>query len=289
MLVKYFAGLNMLARVYEQLYTTQGGRALAAAAAGAAIELPALPEGEREQAEWVAQAVQGTIGALSGEQVAKVLEQLPAFVEAMGGPDRVIEHVRGEVPNFDFNASAFAPLQALLTPDLIRGLVGGLQSQVRGQVVPSKTGEAVPLETLVGDTSEVLAQLVEGKADATKAAELGQKIVSTIDWETMLSDLPPGVLETGRNMLATLGSVSKQTVEEAAEGGEGDSTVDTTQMVQTVQNIMSMVMTPDSPYAGILSSLMSSAATEGGASPLAGIMSMFGQAVPAPSGAQEKK
>jgi hypothetical protein len=52
-----------------------------------------------------------------------------------------------------------------LNPDTLRALVGGLTEQVRDVSVPSKSGDVVPLSDLVGDTTKVLTDLVEGKAN----------------------------------------------------------------------------------------------------------------------------
>jgi hypothetical protein len=62
---------------------------------------------------------------------------------------------------------------SLLNPDTIRALVGGLSEQVKDVSVPSKSGEMVPLANIMGDTSKVLSDIVEGKADTNSVAGLG--------------------------------------------------------------------------------------------------------------------
>jgi hypothetical protein len=102
----------------------------------------------------------------------------------------------------------------LLNPDMIRALVGGLSDQVKDVTVPGKTGEMVALSSLVGDTSKVLTDLVEGKADTSQVAGLGQKLTEEIDWDSIMSMLPPEMSTMGRQLMGHLAQTTK-----TAQGG----------------------------------------------------------------------
>lgn len=200
-IVNYFKGLNKLARNYAALNSSELAKLVAATAASKAVELPEMPEDARERAQWAVDLTREVLGALSQEQVNRVIDSLPSFVDAMGGPEKVLEQARAYslVSSEEENPTgALDSLGALLNPEMIRALVGGLQDSVKDMTVPSKSGEAVPLSDLVGDTSRVLSNIVEGKADASEVAGLGQRITETVDWDQIMGLMPPEIATVGR-------------------------------------------------------------------------------------------
>jgi hypothetical protein len=173
-LAQYFKGLNKLAKNYAMFKQQDLAQLVAKAAAAKAPELPEMPEDAKAQAEWAVGVTQSVVGSLSSEQVSQIVAQLPVIVEAMGGPEAVIEQAR--LAGLAGEEAAPNPMDAfasLLNPDTIRALVGGLSEQVKDVSVPSKSGEMVPLANIMGDTSKVLSDIVEGKADTNSVAGLG--------------------------------------------------------------------------------------------------------------------
>jgi hypothetical protein len=85
----------------------------------------------------------------------------------MGGAEAVIAQARVAKVEQENAGGVGEIFSGLLNPDMIRALVGGLSEQVKDVTVPGKTGEMVALSSLVGDTSKVLTDLVEGRADTS--------------------------------------------------------------------------------------------------------------------------
>jgi hypothetical protein len=204
--ISYFKGLNKLAKSYTMINSGALAQLVAATAAARAAELPELPEDTKAQAAWAVRLTQEVLGSLSSEQVTQVIDGLPALVDAIGGPDKVLEQARSLDLISDESGAAeggapFDALASLLNPDMIRSLVAGLQDNVRDVTVPAKSGETVPLSDIVGDTTKVLTDLVEGKADASQVAGLGQRLTETVDWDQIMSLLPPEISTAGRTLI----------------------------------------------------------------------------------------
>lgn len=147
---------------------------------------------------------------------------------------------------------------------------------MRDVTVPSKGGDQVPLSDIVGDTTKVLTDIVEGKADASQVAGLGQKLTETVDWDQIMSLLPPEISTAGRTLVSSLMNQTAASSSGAGEGeaasGAGADPVDMSKLMETVSTLASSIMTPDSPFSQILSGLMQSASS-GGENPLAGLLS----------------
>lgn len=166
-LVQYFKGLNKLAKNYAMFNSQELAALIASVAAAKAPEIPDMPEDSKLQAEWIVGVTQSVVGSLTSEQVAQIVAQLPTIVDAMGGAEAVIAQARVAKVEQENAGGVGEIFSGLLNPDMIRALVGGLSEQVKDVTVPGKTGEMVALSSLVGDTSKVLTDLVEGRADTS--------------------------------------------------------------------------------------------------------------------------
>jgi len=280
----YFKGLNKLAKSYALIYSSDLARLVATTAAAKASELPEMPSDAKEQAMWAVTLTQEVLGSLSKEQMQQIVNGLPLLVEAMGGADKVLEQARAlalvSEEGSEAQASPMEGLEKLLSPDLIRPLVAGLQDNVRDVTVPAKGGDQVPLSDIVGDTTKVLTDIVEGKADASQVAGLGQKLTETVDWDQIMGLLPPEISTAGRTLVSSLmsqtaaatGASAEGGAEEGAASGAGSEPVDMSKVMETVTTLASSIMTPDSPFSQILQGLMQSASS-GGENPLAQLLS----------------
>lgn len=273
----YFKGLKRLASSYALIKQSDLARLVAAAAES--TTLPEMPEDAKERAEWTLSLTRDVLGQLTQDQVNEVLAALPSFVEALGGPDKVLEQARSLKLVSESPSSGGLPLDALsslLNPEMIRQLVSGLQENVKDVTVPSKSGEQMPLSDIVGDTTKVLTDIVEGKADTNEIAGLGQRITESVDWDSIMGMLPPEIASVGRTLVSQMSqqTSSLATAEGGASGaGEAAPEVDMSKVMETVSTIASSLMTPDSPFASLLSGLVASAGAPGGESPLAALLS----------------
>lgn len=87
-------------------------------------------------------------------------------------------------------------------------------------------------------------------------AGLGQKLTEEIDWESIMSMLPPEMSTMGRQLMGHLTQTTKN-----AQGGEGEAAepVDVSKVMDTVSTLATSLFSDDSPFSGLISGLMQQA------------------------------